>query len=46
MDLRERFVETNGIKLHVMAAGPADGPMLLFLHGSPEIRNALPQQLS
>ena len=24
MDLRERFIETNGIKLHVMESGPAD----------------------
>ena len=36
MDLRERFIETNGIKLHVMEAGPSDGPMILFLHGFPE----------
>jgi len=46
MDLRERFVETNGIKLHVMEAGPADGPMLLFLHGFPEFWYAWRKQLS
>jgi pimeloyl-ACP methyl ester carboxylesterase len=33
---RERFIETNKIKLHVMEAGPADGPLILFLHGFPE----------
>jgi epoxide hydrolase 4 len=36
MDLRERFIETNGIKLHVMESGNQDGPMILFLHGFPE----------
>lgn len=30
------FVETNGIRLHVMQAGPADGAVLLLLHGFPE----------
>ena len=46
MDLRERFIETNGIKLHVMETGPADGPMLLFLHGFPEFWYAWRKQLS
>lgn len=46
MDLRERFIETNGINLHVMEAGPADGPMLLFLHGFPEFWYAWRKQLS
>ena len=32
MELRERFIKTNGVKLHVMEAGPEDGPMLLLLH--------------
>jgi pimeloyl-ACP methyl ester carboxylesterase len=36
MDLRERTIETNGVKLHVMEAGPVDGPMILFLHGFPD----------
>ncbi|MDD4358169.1 MAG: alpha/beta hydrolase [Smithellaceae bacterium] len=46
MDLRDRFIETNGIKLHVMEAGPADGPMLLFLHGFPEFWYAWRKQIS
>jgi pimeloyl-ACP methyl ester carboxylesterase len=45
MDLRERFIETNGIKLHVMEAGPEDGPMILFLHGFPEFWWAWRKQL-
>ncbi len=27
---------TNGINLHVVMAGPADGPLVLLLHGFPE----------
>jgi epoxide hydrolase 4 len=45
MDLRERYIETNGIKLHVMEAGPEDGPMMLFLHGFPEFWYAWRKQL-
>jgi Predicted hydrolases or acyltransferases (alpha/beta hydrolase superfamily) len=46
MDLRERFIETNGIKLHVMEAGPQDGPMILFLHGFPEFWYAWRKQIN
>jgi len=45
MDLRERYIETNGIKLHVMESGPADGPMILFLHGFPEFWYAWRKQI-
>ena len=45
MDLRERFIETNGVKLHVMEGGPKDGPMILFLHGFPEFWYAWRKQL-
>ncbi|GAB4042127.1 alpha/beta fold hydrolase [Spirosoma jeollabukense] len=30
------FVEANGIKLHVVQAGPADGLLVILLHGFPE----------
>lgn len=33
---RERFVETNGVRLHVVEAGPQDGPPVVLLHGFPE----------
>jgi pimeloyl-ACP methyl ester carboxylesterase len=29
-------VETNGVRLHVVTAGPEDGPLVLLLHGFPE----------
>lgn len=31
-----RMVPTNGIRLHVVSAGPPDGPPVLLLHGYPE----------
>jgi pimeloyl-ACP methyl ester carboxylesterase len=36
MDLHSASVETNGIRLHVVQAGPAEGPLVLLLHGFPE----------
>jgi pimeloyl-ACP methyl ester carboxylesterase len=32
----ERFVGTNGVRLHVVEAGPPDGPLVVLLHGFPE----------
>ena len=29
-------VETNGVALHVVTAGPEDGPFVVLLHGFPE----------
>ncbi len=34
--LEEQYYPVNGIRLHVVESGPADGPVLLFLHGFPE----------
>jgi pimeloyl-ACP methyl ester carboxylesterase len=34
--MKECFYEVNGIRLHVTESGPADGPVLIFLHGYPE----------
>lgn len=31
-----RFIRTNGITLHTVMAGPADGPAVILLHGFPE----------
>ena len=34
---RERRVATNGIELHVVEAGPDDGPVVVLAHGFPEL---------
>ena len=34
--LRHSEIATNGIRLHVVAAGPPDGPPVILLHGFPE----------
>lgn len=34
--LEHHFVATNGIRLHVVQAGPEQGPVSLLLHGFPE----------
>ena len=34
--LRSRWVESGGVRLHVVEAGPDDGPLVLLLHGFPE----------
>lgn len=34
---RHRTVETNGVRLHVVEAGPEGGPLAILLHGFPEL---------
>lgn len=34
--LHREFIDVNGLTLHVMTAGPVDGPPLILLHGFPE----------
>ena len=36
MDLEYSFIETNGIRLHVVQAGPKSGIPVVLLHGFPE----------
>ncbi len=35
-DVEHFDVRTNGVRLHVAAAGPEDGPLVVLLHGFPE----------
>ncbi|MEM1056951.1 MAG: alpha/beta hydrolase [Bacteroidota bacterium] len=34
--LRSRYVEGAGVRLHVVEAGPEEGPLVVLLHGFPE----------
>ena len=36
LNLEHHFIQTNGVTLHTVMAGPADGPIVLLLHGFPE----------
>jgi pimeloyl-ACP methyl ester carboxylesterase len=36
VDLEHFYVPSAGVKLHVVAAGPADAPTVILLHGFPE----------
>ncbi len=36
MELEHSYIETNGIKLHVVQAGPKSGIPVVLLHGFPE----------
>jgi len=35
MQTETTYIETNGIKLHVVMAGPEDGQPVFLLHGFP-----------
>ena len=35
-DLEHLTISTNGLRLHVVAAGPEQGPLVILLHGFPE----------
>jgi pimeloyl-ACP methyl ester carboxylesterase len=43
--LGERLHEVNGIKLYAVEAGPADGPLVILLHGFPEFSYAWRHQI-
>jgi pimeloyl-ACP methyl ester carboxylesterase len=34
--MSNQYIETNGIRLHVLQDGPKDGPLVILLHGFPE----------
>jgi pimeloyl-ACP methyl ester carboxylesterase len=34
--IRHRYVDTNGIRMHVAESGPTDGPAVVLCHGFPE----------
>jgi pimeloyl-ACP methyl ester carboxylesterase len=36
VDAESVWLETNGVRLHTVQAGPEDGPLVILLHGFPE----------
>ncbi|QIP15938.1 alpha/beta hydrolase [Spirosoma aureum] len=34
--MEHTFIETGGLRLHVVQTGPVDGPLVMLLHGFPE----------
>jgi pimeloyl-ACP methyl ester carboxylesterase len=36
MPRSHRYIQTNGVTLHIVTAGPENGRLLIFLHGFPE----------
>ena len=43
--LEDGFIGTNGIRLHVVQAGPKDGPAVVLLHGFPEFWRGWARQI-
>lgn len=40
-----KFIETNGIKLHVLCAGDTNNPLMVLLHGFPEFHKGWEAQI-
>jgi pimeloyl-ACP methyl ester carboxylesterase len=38
-------VQSNGLRMHALAAGPSDGPLVVLLHGFPELAHSWRRQL-
>ncbi len=36
MELKETYIDTNSVRLHVVQVGPEDGKLVILLHGFPE----------
>ena len=44
--LEDIFISTNGIRLHTIQSGPADGPVVVLLHGFPEYWRGWAKQIA
>lgn len=43
--MNHQYIETNGLRLHVLQDGPKDGPLVILLHGFPEYSYAWKRQI-
>ncbi|MBK6793591.1 MAG: alpha/beta hydrolase [Anaerolineales bacterium] len=44
--MHSQFIQTNGVKLHVMTDGPAEGTPVILLHGFPEFHYGWRKQVT
>lgn len=45
-NVEAHYVHTNGVNLHVLQAGPTEGPLFILLHGFPEFSHAWSKQIN
>jgi len=45
IELEEQLIQTNGVRLHTVMAGPKSGPPVILLRGSPEYWRGWVKQL-
>jgi len=45
-EIEHRFMEVNGVKLHVAKAGPKNGELVILLHGFPEYWKGWQKQIA
>ena len=43
--MEDLWLKANGIQFHALAEGPVDGPLVLLLHGFPELSRSWRHQL-
>jgi len=44
--MNHEWIRTNGVRLHVVTAGPSDGPLVLLLHGFPDFWYGFRRQIT
>jgi pimeloyl-ACP methyl ester carboxylesterase len=44
-EIEDHFIDTNGVRLHILEAGPVDGELVILLHGFPEFSCAWRYQI-
>lgn len=44
--MNHEWIRTNGVRLHVVTAGPADGPLVVLLHGFPDFWYGFRRQIA
>lgn len=45
VNIENHYINTNGVHLNVLQAGPIDGPLVILLHGFPEFSYAWRRQI-